>query len=380
MANKTSLKVDLALQGGGSHGAFTWGVLDRLLEEEWLEIDGVSGTSAGAMNAVALVNGLAADEGATAAKALLATYWERVSAAAAFSPVQRTPMDKFWNGWRLDQSPMYAWIELWSQFLSPYDFNPFGINPLRQIVEDTFNFDLVNSETAPKLYQSATNVRSGRLEVFEKPKISVDTTLASACLPTIYQAVEIGEEAYWDGGYMGNPPLYPLVKGTAAKDLIVVQINPMRRNEIPKSSSEISNRLNEITFNSSLLNELRAAGFLYNMMREEDLDTGRLGQGRLHRIHAEEVMQDLSATSKMNASPDFMDFLFKTGREAAEAWLETDAKLLGEKTSWIPEVVRDQLTFQSQPTPKKPTPRRKPKMKVVTTEDMSNGDGAAGED
>lgn len=340
---KRKVKVDIALQGGGSHGAFTWGVLDRLLEESWIEVDGVSGTSAGAMNAVALAQGLAGD-GRAEVSNLLRSFWGRVSAAAAFSPLQRTMMDRMTSGWRLDRSPVYAWTEVFSSFFSPYDYNPFGFNPLRKIVEDTFNFSAINSEQAPKLFQSATNVRSGRLELFRQPSISADTTLASACLPSVYQAVEIDDEVYWDGGYMGNPPLFPLVRETEAKDLILIQINPMRREEIPKRSGDINNRLNEIIFNSSILHEIRAAGIMLSMLEEEKVElNGGLQSERLHRIHAESVMQDLSASSKMNAAPDFIDFLFQTGRASAEEWIVEHASDLGEKTTWRPDAVQDYL-------------------------------------
>ncbi|MEM9351092.1 MAG: patatin-like phospholipase family protein [Pseudomonadota bacterium] len=339
---KKRVKVDIALQGGGSHGAFTWGVLDRLLEEPWIEVRGVSGTSAGAMNAVALVQGLAQD-GPDQVKSLLKSFWLRVSQAAAFSPLQRTMMDRMTGGWRLDQSPIYAWTEAFSSFFSPYDFNPLGINAMRPIVKDTFDFDAINSRAAPKLFQSATNVRSGRLKLFKQPKISVDTTLASACLPSIYQAIEIDGEAYWDGGYMGNPPLFPLVRDSEAKDLILIQINPFRREDIPKSSGDINNRLNEIIFNSSVLHELRAAGIMYSWLKEEQVQLKGLGTGRLHRIEAESVMRELNVSSKMNAAPDFIDYLFQVGRDTADAWIGTHASDVGVKTTWIPDIIEDYL-------------------------------------
>ncbi|MEM9350911.1 MAG: patatin-like phospholipase family protein [Pseudomonadota bacterium] len=337
---KKTVKVDIALQGGGSHGAFTWGVLDRLLLEPWIEIDGVSGTSAGAMNAVALAQGLAGD-GPEEVSRLLSAFWGRVSAAAAFSPLQRTVMDRMTSGWRLDRSPIYAWTEVFSSFFSPYDYNPFGFNPLRKIVEETFDFAVINSKRAPKLFQSATNVRSGRLELFRQPSISADTTLASACLPSVYQAVEIKDEAYWDGGYMGNPPLFPLVRETDATDLILIQINPLRREEIPKRSGDINNRLNEIIFNSSILHEIRAAGIMMSMLEEEQLQHNGLSSERLHRIHAESVMQELSASSKMNAAPDFIEFLYETGCNAAESWLAEHGAELGVKTTWLPDIIED---------------------------------------
>ena len=346
MAKRTQpikkVKVDIALQGGGSHGAFTWGVLDRLLEEPRIEVDGVSGTSAGAMNAVALVQGLAQD-GPEQVSKLLRRFWGRVSAAAAFSPLQRTMMDRMTSGWRLDRSPIYAWTEVFSSFFSPYDYNPFGFNPLRNIVEDTFDFAAINSKTAPRLFQSATNVRSGRLQLFRQPAISADTTLASACLPSVYQAVEINGEHFWDGGYMGNPPLFPLVRETDAHDLILIQINPMRREDVPKRSGEINNRLNEIVFNSSILHELRAAGIMLSMLKEEQVQLHGLSSERLHRFHAESVMQELSASSKMNAAPDFIEFLYETGRATADAWIAEHAADIGVRTTWVPDIVQDYM-------------------------------------
>lgn len=328
-------KVDIALQGGGAHGAYTWGVLDRLLEETWLDIVGVSGTSAGAMNAVALVQGLAGG-GREEAQELLHTFWKRVSAAAAFSPVQRTPIDRALQGWRLDRSPIYEWFDAMARFWSPYASNPLDINPLRQIVQATFNFDLVNTETAPRLFQSATNVRTGRLKIFRQPEISVETTLASACLPTLYQAVEIDGAAYWDGGYMGNPPLFPLVDESPARDAILVQINPFVRPEIPRTRSDIENRLNEITFNSSLLNELRSIGFLHQVIESENLDREAYRNGRLHRIAAEEEMQKLNVSTKMNAAPDFLNHLYSVGRESADAWIQESGPEVGVRSTWLP--------------------------------------------
>ncbi|MEM1272376.1 MAG: patatin-like phospholipase family protein [Pseudomonadota bacterium] len=353
---KKKVKVDIALQGGGSHGAFSWGVLDRLLEEPWIEVDGVSGTSAGAMNAAGLVQGLAQD-GPEQVSALLRTFWERVSKAAAFSPLQRTMMDRMTSGWRLDNSPMYKWSEVFSSFFSPYDFNPFGFNPLRHIVDETFDFSAINAENAPRLFQSATNVRSGRLKLFHQPNISTDTTLASACLPSIYQAVEIDDEFYWDGGYMGNPPIYPLVRETDADDLILIQINPYRREEIPKRSGDINNRLNEIIFNSSILHELRAAGVMLSMLEECQVKPKGLAKGRLHRIHADSVMQELSASSKMNAAPDFIEFLFETGRTIADAWLTQHAEDVGVKTTWMPDIIEDYLTGDDDAEGSAPTTR-----------------------
>ncbi|MEM1289676.1 MAG: patatin-like phospholipase family protein [Pseudomonadota bacterium] len=328
--------IDVALQGGGSHGAFTWGVLDRLLDEPGFKITGVSGTSAGAMNAVALAQGLV-EEGPAKAKTLLCTYWEKVTASAAFSPLQRTPFDRFFSGWNLDHSPMYKMLDTWSQFFSPYDVIDFGSHPLKEIVESTFSFDAINKSKKIKVFQSATNVKTGRLTIFRQPSLSVETTLASACLPTLYRAVEIADQAYWDGGYMGNPPIIPLIRETDTRDTVIVQINPFRREEIPKSSSEINNRLNEITFNSSLVREIEGLGFLKALVTDQDLPLDEFRNGRLHRIAADEQMRELSASSKMNASPDFVKYLFDLGRHTCEQWLEENGDRVGRETTWLPK-------------------------------------------
>ncbi|MEM6549198.1 MAG: patatin-like phospholipase family protein [Pseudomonadota bacterium] len=336
-----AVQIDIALQGGGAHGAFTWGVLDRLLEEEWLEIAGVSGTSAGAMNAVALVQGLT-QGGRERARELLRQFWERVGRAAAFSPVQRSLMARAFGVWSLERSPVYRWFEGLSETFSPYELNPLNINPLREILLATLDFEVVNQPNAPRLFMSATNVRTGRLKLFRQPDLSVDTTLASACLPTLYQAVEIDGEAYWDGGYMGNPPLFPLVNESPARDAIIVQINPFLRPEIPRTAPDIQNRLNEITFNASLIFELRSLGFLYDLITREDLDRDAFRNGRLHRIAAEEVMRGLDVSSKMNAERRFLRHLFDIGRETATAWLDAHGDDVGKRSSWLPDFVAEE--------------------------------------
>jgi NTE family protein len=237
--------IDLALQGGGSHGAFTWGVLDRLLEEPWLKIEGISGTSAGAMNAAVLAGGWT-KAGAAGARAALDTYWERVSRAAAFSPLQRSPLDRLMGRWTLDFSPAYLAFDLMTRMLSPYDLNPLGFNPLRAILEESIDFDRLKQ--APiKLFVTATSVRTGRGRIFRNAEITPDVLLASACLPTMFQAIEIDGEPYWDGGYAGNPTITPLVRETDAHDSILVQINPRERTDQLRSAAEILDRLNEIS-------------------------------------------------------------------------------------------------------------------------------------
>lgn len=330
--------INIALQGGGAHGAFTWGLLDRLLDDQRIEIVGVSGTSAGAMNATALVQGLATG-GRQAAQELLHDYWATVSTAARLSPIQRTFFDVLMGRWSLDLSPGFVLSQQLQRAFSPYQLNPLGINPLRDIVAELFDFDVVNQPQSPKLFLSATNVRKGLAKVFRQPDISVDAVMASACLPFLFQAVEIGGEAYWDGGYMGNPPLFPLIDETHVRDLVLIQINPFTRDEIPRTAYEIENRLNEITFNASLIKELRAFYFLKEIIHHEGLDRGGYRDARLHRIEAEEEMRELSVSSKLNAEWAFLQHLHDIGWRTAEQWLEKHFDDLGVRTTWIPDFV-----------------------------------------
>jgi len=327
--------VDVALQGGGSHGAFTWGVLDRLLEEDSLEIEGISGTSAGAMNAVALAQGLA-QGGPDAARACLERYWMAVSDAARTSPIRRSVWDKLAGRWSLDLSPSYVLSQYFTRTVSPYQFNPFDMNPLRDIVARCFDFDVINETTRPRLFLGATNVRTGRPKIFRQPQITLDAVMASACLPFLFKAVEIDGEAYWDGGYMGNPPLFPLIDETEARDIILVQINPFRRDEIPTTAAEIENRLNEITFNGSLIKELRSVAYLWELIHHENLDRAAYRDARLHMIAAEEAMQALSASSKLNAERAFLLHLKEIGRATAEEWLSANLDRVGVETTWRP--------------------------------------------
>src|SRR6202171_640239 len=231
--NRDPVLIDLALQGGGSHGAFTWGVLDRLLEEPQLRIVAISGTAAGA--------GAALDK-----------YWQRVSRAAAFSPLQRSPLDRLMGQWTLDTSPAYIAMDLMSRVLSPYDLNPLDFNPLRNILVESIDFERL-ARSPIKLFVTATNVRTGRGHIFRNPDITADVLLASACLPTMFRAMEIDGEAYWDGGFVGNPTITPLIRESDAHDTILVQINPRERQDTPRSAADILNRLNEISFNSPLM-------------------------------------------------------------------------------------------------------------------------------
>src|SRR6202047_5100302 len=310
--------VDLALQGGGSHGAFTWGVLDRLLEEPWLGIDGISGTSAGAMNAAVLVDGHAKG-GAAGARTALEDFWRRVSEAARFSPFRRGPLDVLLGRWTLDSSPLYVIMDLMSRLLSPYDLNPMGKNPLRAILAEAIDFERL-AQAPTKLFITATNVRTGRGHVFKNNAITPDVLLASACLPTMFQAIEIDGEPYWDGGYAGNPTLTPLVRESDAHDTILVQINPRERPGPPRTANDILNRLNEISFNSPLMKELRMIALLRQVADPGHGEGARWAGMRIHRIMSDKLA-DFGASSKLNAEWEFVSLLKDEGRKSADAFL-----------------------------------------------------------
>jgi NTE family protein len=322
--------VDLALQGGGAHGAFTWGVLDRLLEEPWLRIDGISGTSAGAMNAAVLIDGHA-ESGAAGARAALETFWRSVSRAALLSPLRRTPLDLLLGRWTLDYSPAFVAMDLASRLFSPYDLNPRGFNPLREILAASIDFERL-AQSPIKLFVTATNVRTGRGRVFRNSVITPDVLLASACLPTLFQAVEIGGEAYWDGGYSGNPTITPLVRECAADDTILVQINPVERPGTPRTARDILNRLNEVSFNAVLLKELRMIALLREVAEPGDCEGARWADMRIHRI-ASAQMTALGYSSKLNAEWEFLCMLRDEGRRAAESFLAAHGENLGRRSS-----------------------------------------------
>jgi len=331
--NETSREpvlVDLALQGGGSHGAFTWGVLDRLIEEPWLRIEAISGTSAGAMNAALVVDGWMKG-GAEGARAALDAYWRRVSQAAALSPLQRSPFDRMMGRWTLDTSPAYIAMDLMARVLSPYDLNPLGLNPLRAILADSIDFD--GLARAPiRLFITATNVRTGRGRIFRNAEITADVLLASACLPTMFQAIEIDGEPYWDGGYAGNPTLTPLVRESDAQDTILVQINPRERPDRPRTANEILNRLNEISFNSPLMKELRMIALLRQVADPGHGEGARWAGMRMHRIMTD-ALADFGASSKLNAEWDFVSLLKEEGRKSADTFVTTHGEDIGKHST-----------------------------------------------
>jgi NTE family protein len=329
-SSRAPVLVDFALQGGGAHGAFTWGVLDRLLEEAWVSIDGISGTSAGAMNAAVLVDGYV-ENGANGARTALENFWQQVSRAALLSPLRRTPLDVLLGRWTLDYSPAFVAMDLMARVFSPYDLSPGGANPLRDILAETVHFDRL-AQAPIKLFVTATNVRTGRGRVFRNSEITPDVLLASACLPTLFQAIEIDGESYWDGGYSGNPTITPLVRECSSKDTILVQINPVERPELPRSARDILSRVNEVSFNAVLLKELRMIALLRHVAQPENCESASWAQMRIHRISSE-MMLELGSSSKLNAEWEFLCMLRDEGRRAGEAFLSAHDDDLGRRST-----------------------------------------------
>lgn len=327
---RDTVLIDLALQGGGSHGAFAWGVLDRLLEEKWLTIAAISGTSAGAMNAAVLADGWTAG-GAEGARDALEQYWRRVAKAAAFSPLQRSPLDRLMGRWTLDTSPFYILTDLMSRVLSPYDLNPMGYNPLRAVLAESIDFERL-ARSPIQLFITATRVRTGRGRIFRNAEITADVLLASACLPTMFRAIEIDGESYWDGGYAGNPTITPLVRESDAHDTILVQINPTERLEAPRTAAEILNRLNEISFNSPLMKELRMIALLRQAADPGSGEGARWAKMRTHRIKSD-MLAKFGASSKLNAEWEFVSMLRAEGRVAADAFLDEHGADIGRQST-----------------------------------------------
>ena len=330
-AKRDPILIDLALQGGGAHGAFTWGVLDRLLEEPQLQIEGISGTSAGAMNAAVLVHGHAAG-GSKGAKAALEDFWRRVSRAATFSPFRRTPLDVLLGRWTMDTSPIFLAFDMAARVFSPYDLNPRGANPMRDILAECVDFGNL-AQSSIRLFVTATNVRTGRGRVFRNADLTPDVLLASACLPTLFQAIEIDGEAYWDGSYVGNPTITPLVRECASSDTVLVQVNPVERPSTPRSAREILDRLNEVSFNSPLMKELRLIAVLRQVANAGDCEGARWAGMRIHRI-ASEMMVELGYSSKLNAEWEFFCMLRDEGRRCAEIFLQNHFEDLGRRSTF----------------------------------------------
>lgn len=332
-ATGRSLKsVNLALQGGGAHGAFGWGVLDRLLEEDTLKFDGISATSAGAMNAALLAYGLATG-GREAAKAALETFWRKIARTAMFSPLQPTLIDRLTHNHSLEMSPAFMMMDIMTRVFSPYETNPLNYNPLRKTLEQIVDFEKLRADSSVRLFLSATNVRSGKVRVFKNEEITADAVLASACLPFMFQAVEIDGEPYWDGGYMGNPALFPLIYECESRDIVVIHINPIMRAETPKTARDILNRINEISFNSSLMREMRAISFVTKLIDDSTIPDGRMKRMLIHSIENEDFMRKLGVSSKLNPDWEFLTHLRDVGRESAERWLDRNYDEIGKRST-----------------------------------------------
>ncbi len=323
--------VNLALQGGGAHGAFAWGVLDRLLDEERLTVEAVTATSAGAMNAAVFAHGLMTG-GRAGARAALSDFWRRVSQAASFAPTQPSPLGPLFGDWGAPSAGLLA-FEVMTRLVSPYQFNPFNLNPLLDLLRETVDFAGLRRDCPIKLFVSATNVRSGKIRVFDSAELTAEAVMASACLPFLFQAVEIEGEAYWDGGYLGNPAIYPLIYNCDSRDVVIVHTNPLYREEVPNDAFDILNRVNEISFNSSLMREMRAIAFVTDMIDKGQVVHRPMKRMLIHAIEAEASMRALSVHSKLTPAWPFLRELHETGRATADAWLAATYDKLGVETS-----------------------------------------------
>jgi NTE family protein len=327
--DRAPVLVDLALQGGGSHGAFTWGVLDRLLEEPWLEIEAVSGTSAGAMNAAVMAAGYAKG-GAPAARAALDAFWTDVSHAARHSPFQRSPLDRLLGRWTLDTSPMYLAMDLMARVVSPYTMGG-RENPLAEILRKHVDFAALASGPI-KVFVTATNVRTGRGRVFRNADITPEALMASACLPTLFQAVEIDGESYWDGGYSGNPMMMPLIADCVSDDTILVPLNPVQRPGTPRTARDILNRLNEVAFNAVLLKELKMIALLRRVADPGKGEGAHWANMRIHMVQ-NPIVSELGSSSKLNAEAAFLQMLRAEGRKQAELFLQAHGDDIGKRST-----------------------------------------------
>jgi NTE family protein len=332
----TTRTISLALQGGGAHGAFTWGVLDRLLEEDGLAIDGISGTSAGAMNACALAWGLMSG-GREGARAELDALWRGIARLGdeAFNPYRSTPLHALFQAWNLDRSPVAFWLDVWGLLWSPYQLNPTNRNPLGDLLRERIPFDeLRRGADGVRLFVCATNIETNRMRIFERHEMSAEALLASGCLPQFHQAVGVPAADgtvgwYWDGGYIGNPVLKPLIRRCSARDILLVQINPIEERGVPRTVEAIQDRLNEVTANAALMRELDVIATVNRMIQRGVLTDPRYDQIRFHKVHASDVMGPLGLRSKWNTALPFLLYLRDVGRARADAWLRENRGRIG---------------------------------------------------
>jgi NTE family protein len=328
-------KIALALQGGGSHGAFSWGVLDRLLQEPDIDIIGVTGTSAGAMNAVVLVDGLLRG-GAEGARQRLRMFWESIGAMPGFGSLLWPLSGSAAAAVHLEQTPPYLAWDLVARNLSPYQLNPVNQNPLRAPLDALVDFKRLRAQKDVEVMVCATNVRTARRRTFSNADISADAVLASACLPDLFPAVQIDGEAYWDGGYTGNPALIPLFVKLPGCDVVMVRIDPVVRAEIPRTVREIHDRETEIAFNAASWTEMAAVGMLLALLEQGLLDRERFNRFRFHAVLSSELEQ-IPPSSKFNNYPPFLEHLFDAGRRTGEAWFKKHGAALGKQSTVNPQ-------------------------------------------
>jgi NTE family protein len=332
-------KISLGLQGAGSYGAFTWGVLDRLLQEEWLDIEAISGTSAGAINAAVVADGYAHGGGREGARAALGRFWRALGATALLSPLQRTPVDHLAGRFTLSHSPFYQLMEMAGALAGPVREMPLTVNPLRNFLTAHIDFERVRSCEELQLFVNATHVNDGIGKIWQREELDVQRVMASACLPTVFASVEVEGELYWDGSFTANPPLAPLVAANAAQDLLVVQINPISRTETPRSVADISNRANELAFNISFVREMNALLHNHAVPDEEGGEGIVYAPVRMHLISAHESFKELSISSKFNAELGFLQMLHDQGVAAAERWLADHGADVGRRSTMNTEPV-----------------------------------------
>lgn len=325
-------RIKLALQGGGSHGAFTWGVLDRLLADPRIEVEGIVGTSAGAMNTALVADGLAAG-GADLARRMLRDFWEGVGCIAATTPMQPTPFDRLASPGTMRYSPSWMAADLMLKVFSPYQLNPTNQNPLRDLLDQVVDFARLRAAEGPAAFVCATNVLNGRLRVFDRREMSSAAVMASACLPQLFQAVEVDGAHYWDGGYSGNPPIFPLIYMGGSPDIVIVQLNPINIPDVPRDMRGIMDRINTLAFNSSLMREMRMIRFITQLIDRGDLDGSRYLRLNIHSIDAEAELATFDPSSKLNADRDFLQHLFRLGATRAEDFLEQHWDAVGVRSS-----------------------------------------------
>lgn len=325
-------KLNLALQGGGAHGAFTWGVLDRLLQEKDLEIVGVSGTSAGAVNGACLIYGLT-QGGNEAARDVLSEFWKKNSESQKNSPLQPTIFDKAMSNGNIDFNPFFWFFSMMSKSLSPYQWNPLMKNSLKELLLNVIDFEAIQKEREHKLFLTATNIRTSKVKIFQNAEITAEAVCASACLPHLFQAVEIEGEFYWDGGYIGNPAMFPLFEQTKCTDLMLIQIDSINYKKVPTKMSEIFDRATDISFNSSLMREMRAISFVTKIIDKGFNDNGRLIKTNIHYISTGDLLNNYSGSSKNNVDWDWLSYLRDNGRTKAEAWIREHYEKIGKSSS-----------------------------------------------